>query len=808
METGVLIALILPFLLVPVVGFFGPRMGARVAWLALPAPAIGFAALLHGAISHGATPQVAEWQWIPYLGVNFSLLIDGFSLFFGLVVAGVGALVVFYSRHYLDDHYEHHGRFYAYLLLFMGAMQGTVFSNNLLLLFVFWELTGISSFLLIGFFHHESVTRTGARMALLVTASTGLLLLVGVVMLRQWGGTFDLSALLSMRADADVRDLGALFTGAMVCIALGAFGKSAQFPFHFWLPNAMAAPTPVSAYLHSATMVKLGVFLCGRMSPLFADMGWWTPLLASTGIVTMLLGAWFALLSHDLKSIFAYSTVSTLGMLIAYYGLAPGTGAKFDYLHIASHVFFKGCLFMVAGIVDHTTGTRDVRQLGGLGRRVPVLALICGLALASMASLPGTVGFISKEMLLKESGDWFVTQGVGARLLIAAVLLATVFKVALSLRVMRSVFLGTEPPALAANYHRPGWGVLFPPMVLAAAGVVFGVVPSLLSRLLYPLRVDGMHNFKAEALAFWHGWNLELGLSIGSMLLGVGLFMVLHRRGQWHTYHIPGILRFDLGFTRMVEALPGQAKWITRLSGADSPLNYLLIMMGFLTALTGGMMLWLLFGGHLQLAGLTSENFTVKSLRIFVGIIIILSVIGAMVLSRWTTRLVSLSAAGFLVTFYFVLYRAPDLALTQILVETVTLLAVLLLLGRFPESVEKSEIENARWNTRKTAAAVISTGVGLVVFGFIALCTLNPHPDKIGYYFLEASKPFGAGTNAVNVILVDFRGFDTLGEITVLVIAMLGCLGLLMRYKRTPEELKEGDMGEPGMGIHHEDSQP
>jgi NADH:ubiquinone oxidoreductase subunit 5 (subunit L)/multisubunit Na+/H+ antiporter MnhA subunit len=344
----ILFALGLPLLGSPFVALAGRRLGRRVGWLAFAFPVISTAALLvlfiNLPLPHAT---VVTWPWIPSLGINLSFLLDGLSLFFGLIVSGMGCLVFFYANHYLDDHYEHHGRFYCYLTLFMAAMLGTVFANNLMLLFAFWELTGLASFLLIGFLHTEESSRVGARQALLVTGFTGLVMLTGIIMLYTVTGTYQFSEIVT--GGLPVAEHKTWLTVAMVLVVIGAFGKSAQFPLHFWLPNAMAAPTPVSAYLHSATMVKLGVFLCARIYPLFVENDLWAPLLSSVAFTTMALAAVLALLSHDLKAILAYSTVSQLGFLIGYYGLGPAKGVDYDYLHILNHVFYKGALFMIVG---------------------------------------------------------------------------------------------------------------------------------------------------------------------------------------------------------------------------------------------------------------------------------------------------------------------------------------------------------------------------------------------------------------------------------------------------------------------------
>lgn len=795
-----LIVLGLPLLLSVLVAGWGSRLGRRVGWLALGAPLVSTAGLLALA-GRASLPGrwVFEWPWIPSLGIHASFLVDGLSLFFGLVVSGMGVLVVFYATAYLDNTHRDHGRFHAYLILFMVAMLGTVLANNLMLLFVFWELTGLASFLLIGFLHGEEHSRVGARQALLVTGFTGLLLLVGLLMVRQVAGTFDLHVLLTGTG------LGATEQGwltvALGLMLLGAFGKSAQFPFHFWLPNAMAAPTPVSAYLHSATMVKLGVFLCARLFPLFVGNALWAPLLSWVAFGTMLLGALGALWSHDLKALLAYSTVSQLGYLIGYYGLGPTAGVEYDYLHILNHVFYKGCLFMVAGVVIHSTGVQDIRRLGGLGRRMPVVGATCALAAATMAGLPGTTGFLSKELMLHEIFGALANHGALGAYAIVCVGLTSVVKVAFSLRLFSHVFLGRPSAEAMAHYHAPSWALQLPPALLALAAVVLGVAPGWLDGMFVALRVAGLHQAPAP-LAVWHGLTPELLVSVGVVLGGLGLYAV-GQRTRWAWGELPRWLQLDVLFEQLLQGLGKTAKGLTRGLGADRPLVYLPVLLVFLLVVVGGRTAAALVNAWREGGGAAWGEAGLDPLRVFVASLIALAVVGVVVLRRWTTQLISLSVAGFLTTFYFVLYRAPDLALTQILVEVVTLVLVLVLLGRFPRSAEEGEHTLKASAGRKAFNLGVSLGVGALMTSLVLWMTSRPHPDRLGPWFTAHTRELAEGGNTVNTILVDFRGFDTLGEITVLVIATLGALGLLMRYKRTPEEYREGPLGPPGLGTRH-----
>ncbi len=795
---ALLLALGLPLAGSPLVALAGKKLGAAVGWVAFAFPVISTAALLFIATQLDLpTPHVIEWAWIPSLGINLSFLFDGLSLFFGLIVSGMGCLIFFYANHYLDDHFEHHGRFYCYLVLFMAAMLGTVFANNLMVLFVFWELTGIASFLLIGFLHGEADSRVGARQALLVTGFTGLALLAGIVMIYTVTGTYSFAELRTQGLPWE--EHRPWLTAAMGLIILGAFGKSAQFPFHFWLPNAMAAPTPVSAYLHSATMVKLGVFLCARMFPLFSVSDWWTPLLSIIPFTTMALAAVLALLSHDLKAILAFSTVSQLGYLIGYYGLGPVDGVEYDYLHILNHVFYKGSLFMIVGIVAHAAGIRDIRQLGGLFRRMPLLGTATLMVTASMAGVIGTTGFLSKEMMLKEIFGALTTHATLGWYAVGCVLLTSVVKVAFSVRLFANIFLGKEPAEVGAHFHQPSVAVQLPPVLLAGAALVFGLFPALLDVPLNHLVVPGLNH--PQHLALWHGLTKELLTSTLVLVVGGGLFWLCNRT-QWRWQRVPRALQFDRFFETGLELFSKFTKGLTRFLRSDQPVDYLPIIIGFAVLVVGGSLVWQ-FNANDQLQTLwaNAARPAPDALRAFVAGLIALAVISVVLLKRWTTQLIALSVAGFLVCFYFVLYRAPDLALTQILIEVVTLFLILILLGRFAISAEAGETSHKDPAWRKLLNLTIALCVGTLATTLILLVTAAPGEERLGEFFLAETVPLAEGSNAVNTILVDFRGFDTLGEITVLVIAMLGALGLLMRYKRTAAETREGPMGPPGFGI-------
>jgi multisubunit Na+/H+ antiporter MnhB subunit len=509
----------------------------------------------------------------------------------------------------------------------------------------------------------------------------------------------------------------------------------------------------------------------------------------------MLVAALFALLSHHLKAILAWSTVSALGFLTGYYGQGAAAGVPYDLLHITNHVFYKGCLFMMVGVVAHATGIRDIRELGGLFRRLPLTAFTALIACAAMAGLPGTVGFLSKELALKECFAAASDSPFG-RYSAVCLVTASVLKVAFSLRLFCAIFLGREPEGVGAHFHAPSLALQLPPALLAGATLVFGLFPSGLEHALAALATRGLHT-GMEHLAIWHGFTVELQASLGIVAAGAVLFLALRSRAA--RLGIPAFLRLDLGFEAGMRGLDQLARRFTRAVRTDRPVDYLVIVIGFTVLLVGGTLLREVFSaGGPGLARLFRGLPAPQALPVFVAVLITCAVIGAVVLRRWTTRLICLSVAGFLVCFCFVLYQAPDLALTQILVEVITLFLVLILLGRFPAAAEEGENRSRGSRATRGLHLLIALGVGLTMMLFLLLVTSAPATDRLGDLFVSASVPLAKGTNAVNTTLIDFRGFDTMGEITVLVVATLGCLGLLMRYKRSEEEFKAGPMDAPG----------
>lgn len=712
--------------------------------------------------SVGYTATVKSINWITDLGINLSFMIDGLSVFFGLVVTLMGFFVVWYAKVYMPAQHRENGKFFAYLMLFMFAMLGTVFSNNLILLFIFWELTGVASFLLISFNYDKEASQIGSRMALIVTGLTGLIMLIGICILGLTFQTFEFNEIINSQPSTGMLPYIGL---AFIFTIIGAFGKSAQFPFHFWLPNAMAAPTPVSAYLHSAAMVKLGIFLTARIYPVFNILEIWTHTLVIIGFLTMLIGAIFSFLSHDLKAILAYTTVSQLGYLIGFYGLGTPIGVNHDLFHIVNHVFYKGSLFMMAGIVIHAFHTKDIRNMGGAFKHMPLLGIGTIVACASMGGIPGTTGFLSKELMLEEILHSSISY---SKILLGMLCISATLLIATGLRIIRHIFFGKSE----ALEHKPTMLFQLPPVLLALNLLIFGLFPKKLATALQSLSVAGLHNPTAPYIKLWHGLTPALGISLSIIIFGIFTYWIANR-SQW-AVSIPNVLRLDVGFNRLIELTHSLSHRFEIWFMLNKPNRYLIIV-GLTFILILGVPLFDQINqiiGSIQFESLTIFEFLVP-------LLVIGSTLSVVFLTGWTAKLISLSVVGLLVSFYFFLYKAPDLALTQMLIEVVSLVLMVFLLKRFTQKEHERDKNISDSKLATLAKLVVSGGVGIIMFAIVYLITSNPVTNPIGYYFVDQTIPLAEGKNAVNTILVDFRGFDTMGEISVLTIAMLGVIGLL-----------------------------
>lgn len=713
------------------------------------------------AVLRGEVVQ-AGWQWMPQLGLDIRFFIDGLSMLFAFMILAIGLLVVIYARFYLSRK-DPMGNFYTYLLLFQSAMVGVVLANNTLLLIVFWELTSLSSFLLIGFWGHLPAGRQGARMALTVTAAGGLSLIGGIMLLGGVCGSFDLTEILQR---GQVIRESSSYPYILVLILIGCFTKSAQFPFHFWLPHAMAAPTPVSAYLHSATMVKAGIYLMARLWPVMSGTDSWFYLVATTGLLTMLIGAVIAMFEDDLKGLLAYSTVSHLGLITMLLGLGTKTAAIAAVFHIMNHATFKAALFMNAGIIDHESGTRDLKRLGGLRHLMPITATLGVIAAASMAGLPPLNGFLSKELMLEEAAHakWFGISGVFA--VIATI--AAVASVAYSLRYIFHGFFGVKRNDYPGHPHDPGFGLWGPSAVLVALVILGGLFPETI--LGVPLRVAASAVLQEEPqefhLALWHGWTPAVAMSAIAILTGSILLAaypkVLNGWGALPPINAKSIFDTIVDGTRKVGAWASESLH----SGSQQFYLFFIILSALLTCLFS----FLRFEHGQGTRPLLEANPV-----LVIGWLI---VVGACVLVVLKHRnrllaLITVNVIGLISSLAFVYLSAPDLALTQISVEVVTLILMLLALYFLPKVTTD---ETGSLHRYRDGALACSAGVGV---GTLTWMAMTRDFESLSSYYIENSLSGGGGTNVVNVILVDFRGFDTFGEIMVLGIAALSIFALL-----------------------------
>jgi multicomponent Na+:H+ antiporter subunit A len=705
--------------------------------------------------------------WVPTLGVSAAFSLDGLALLFGLLITGIGALVVVYTGRYLEGD-PIQGRFYGFLFLFMGAMLGLVLADDLITLFVFWELTSISSYLLIGYKHEKASAREAARQALLVTGAGGLALLVGFLLLGATAGTFTLH---EIPRGAVVES--AAYPVILILLLAGAFTKSAQVPFHFWLPNAMAAPTPVSAYLHSATMVKAGVYLLARMDPLLGGTALWTWTLTPVGSATMVVGAVLALRETDLKRILAYSTVMALGTLVALLGLSFPDALKAAVVFLIVHSLYKGALFLAAGAVEHSTGTRDLRELGGLGRSFPWLAAGSALAGLSMAGLPPLFGFIAKELTYKAK----LGVPAGEFILPTAAVVANILTVAAAGLVTLRPFVGSSPRPRSP--HRLAPALVLGTVVLGVASLAFGVAADTVARPLVETAASGILGQTPEVeLALWYGFNPALALSVVTVVGGVIAYLRADtlRRGL---HRLDPLLRRgpEAGYGAALAGLVRVAEVQTRVLAGGS------LSGGLRTVLSvAAVLLWV---GILR-AGLVGPDTLVLPRAgildwLLVGVVIVEAVAAVRARSRLGSA-AALGAMGFAVALLYVRVGGPDLALTQFLVETLIVLVLVLVIQRLPAVVSVPTPGARPW---------LDAGVALAVGGAVTALLLgmlqHPFDPSLGAAYVDRSVPDGFGRNVVNVILVDFRALDTLGEITVLAIAALGVTALLSPREAAPD---------------------
>lgn len=773
--------IILPFVAAAAMWMLPSNKNKLESWLAGLVAVLGFISVivLFPSIADGGSIR-HEIEWIPTLGLNIVLRLDGLAWLFCALVTFIGFLVVLYARYYLSPK-DKAARFFAFFLAFMGAMLGVVTSGNLIQLAIFWELTSLTSFLLIGYWHHRGDARDGARMALIITGTGGLALLVGLLIIGHIVGSYELDDVL---AAGDAIRNHALYLPALLLVLLGAFTKSAQFPFQFWLPRAMAAPTPVSAYLHSATMVKAGVFLLVRFWPVLSGTDAWFWIVTFAGLITLIVGAYSALFQRDLKGLLAYSTISHLGLITTLLGMSTPLAAVAAIFHIANHATFKASLFMAAGIIDHETGTRDIRRLSGLRKLMPFTATLAIVASAAMAGVPLLNGFLSKEMFFTETAVYDPNAFVNLALPIGATI-ASMLSVAYSLRFVHGVFFGPPPVGLDKVPHEPPALMRRPIELLVLICLAVGVFPAAIIGPYLAAAVTSVLGAETPyySLSVWHGFNLPLIMSIIALVGGVLVYLAGYRyltRGPEGT----PILRHLHGqriFERILVTVT--SKWAKRVEEGlgTRRLQPQLVILVLFACLIAFLTL---------LGGIGPVRLTFDGIEPAMAVVWLVGCACALA-AAWQAKfhrlaaMILLGGAGLATCITFVWFSAPDLALTQLVVEIAT--TVLILLGlrwlpkRSPDSMMDRRDVKARVRHYRDGVIAAIAGLGMAVMAY-AIMT-RPAPEGISRFFIENAYSQGGGTNVVNVMLVDFRGFDTFGEITVLGIVALTVYALLRRFR-------------------------
>ncbi|CAI6305721.1 Na+/H+ antiporter subunit A [Bacillus subtilis] len=796
------LAILSPFLFAFIIPFLA-KYAKRVhtGWFVLILPVLLFIYFLPMIrMTQSGETLRSVLEWIPSLGINFTVYIDGLGLLFALLITGIGSLVTLYSIFYLSKEKEQLGPFYVYLLMFMGAMLGVVLVDNVMVLYMFWELTSLSSFLLIGYWYKREKSRYGAAKSLLITVSGGLCMLGGFILLYLITDSFSIR---EMVHQVQLIAGHELFIPAMILILLGAFTKSAQFPFYIWLPDAMEAPTPVSAYLHSATMVKAGIYLIARFSPIFAFSAQWFWIVSLVGLFTMVWGSFHAVKQTDLKSILAFSTVSQLGMIISMLGVSAAAlhyghteyytvAAMAAIFHLINHATFKGSLFMAVGIIDHETGTRDIRKLGGLMAIMPITFTISLIGTFSMAGLPPFNGFLSKEMFFTSMlrvthFDLFNVQTWGVLFPLFA-WIGSVFTFIYSMKLLFKTFRGNyQPEQLEKPAHEAPVGMLVPPVILVALAVSLFFFPNILSYSLiepamnsiYPTLLAGHEKFHVH-ISQWHGVTTELLMTAGIVVIGTIGYLSLNKwKGIYKLF--PSKLTLNRLYDKLLTLMEKGSYRITKQYMTGFLRDYLLyIFAGFI----------ILIGGAFAIKGgfsfKTEGMAKIGVYEIILTLVMISATVATVFARSRLTAIIALGVVGYTLALFFVIFRAPDLALTQLVIETISVALFLLCFYHLPKLRLKTKTRTFRMTN-----FIISLGVGVIVTLLGIASSSQRTKDSIASFFVKHSHDLGGGDNVVNVILVDFRGFDTMFEITVLTIAALGIYSMIKT--KVKEEGKSGE---------------
>ncbi|TGG93993.1 putative monovalent cation/H+ antiporter subunit A [Natronospirillum operosum] len=735
---------------------------SHIGWVlaVLPASLTVYFASMIPAVSGGEI-IFQQWAWFPGMDIHLGFTLDGLSLLFALLISFIGTFVMIYAGGYLKGH-PALGRFFVVMLSFMASMLGLVLSDNLIALFVFWELTSITSYLLIGFNHDNEDARKCALQGLFVSVIGGFFLLVGMMLLGIYGGTYSIAELLTDSGDWMSAAPVALI---IICVLGGTFTKSAQFPFHFWLPNAMAAPTPVSAYLHSATMVKAGVYLMARLNPAFGEEMLWTLALTGFGAVTMFVGAWLSYTHTDAKKVLAYSTVMALGTLTMLIGIGTHYAMIAFSAFLLGHSLYKGALFMIAGAIDHEAGTKDLSRLGGLRKLMPWTAAAALVAALSLAGVPPLFGFIGKELMLEAALSAGPLQALALTLAVVSAMLTAAIAAVIALKPFYGPRLDTPKKP-----HEAPLSMLAGPVVLAAVSLLFGLVPGLPETMLVTAAVTAVAGVPLDFyLSLWHGFNLPLLLSAVGLSGGALLFFWWDRSREPLRRLMDRLDRFapETGYFKALDGIVWLCDWQTRLLQNGKMGNYMIVLVMTTVVVVG-----------YTLAAQHGIRFTLdwQDINFYEMAIVALLMVTAVFATTTRSRLgavATMGVLGFMVALIFILFSAPDLGITQVLVETLTVILLVLVLFRLPGFARYS-----------TLFEIFRDGFVAVSFGLLmtmlVLATLDARMfEPISSYFIEAAYPEALGRNIVNVILVDFRSLDTLGELFVLGIAALGVYSML-----------------------------
>ena len=765
--TSVLAALAVCALVAPAVIHW---IGTRGFYLLALAPLAALVWVVLNWPEHEPDAAVVETvSWVPSLQMDIVIRFDTLAAILSVLILGVGALVLCYCAHYFDDNRPRVAMFGGEMIAFAAAMLGLVTSDNMLVLYVFWELTTVLSFMLVGFYGVRATARRSATQALLVTTFGGLAMLVGIIMLGERAGTYLLSEIIASPPS------GVYVEIAIVLLLIGALSKSAIVPFHFWLPGAMAAPTPVSAYLHAAAMVKAGIYLIARLSPAFSMTASWKITVIGLGAFTMVLGGWRSLRELDLKLILAFGTVSQLGFMAVLVGMGDANVAMAGLAMLVAHAMFKASLFMVVGIIDHATGTRDIRKLARLGHRLPVLALTAAVAGASMAGLPFTFGFIGKETAFASVWDTGALTPLEAHTVDIVLLLGSVITCAYTLRFLWGAFgrkVRHTPSPAVAKMHPPTWAFYLSPVVLAIAGVASGLVPGPIGDLFEPYAETlDAYGHEIEHLALWHGFGLPVVFSIIVVVGGAILFIAIRRMRDLFFRYRP-LLNAD----RIYDAALRSADTMSLLLTRNTQRGSLPVTQGVILCTAILFPTIVLFVGARD--RLQIDN-SATAPQIVIGGIMIAASLAAVILRNRLAATLVVGVTGYGCAMMFALYGAPDLALTQFLVETLTLVIFVLVLRKLPAEPEK---RHATGFKPLRALIGIAFGAALVLIGLFAASARSTEPLQVD--LPAAAYEYGHGKNAVNVLLVDIRAWDTIGEVSVLIAAATGVASMVFRNRR------------------------